>query len=128
GHGLLTALPRVAHEPADGEGVGPARLDLDRDLVGGATDPAAAHLELGADVVDGSLQGADRVIAAGLGLDDVERRVDDALGRGALAALEDLVDELGDDDRPVDRVGHELAAGCGTLAGHVSLPSSRRSG
>src|SRR6478609_6006920 len=27
GHGLLTALPREAHDPADGEGVGTAGLD-----------------------------------------------------------------------------------------------------
>ena len=37
-----------------------------------------------------------------------------------LPAHEHLVDELGDDDRPVDRVGHQLAAGCGTFAGHRS--------
>src|SRR4051794_31967163 len=34
GHGLLTALPRVAHEPAQREGGAAARLDLDRHLVG----------------------------------------------------------------------------------------------
>ena len=45
----------------------------------------------------------------------------------ALAALEDLVDELGDDHRPVDRIGHQLSARGGTLAGHVSSPSWRRS-
>ena len=48
----------------------------------------------------------------------LERVVHDPLGGGALAAQQDLVDELGDEHRPVDRVGHELAAGGGSLAGH----------
>ena len=77
-----------------------------------------ADLELRADVVDRLLQGAHRIVGAGLGHHDVEGGVDDALGGGALAALEHLVDELGDDHRPVDRVGGELTTGGGTLAGH----------
>src|SRR5436309_14136298 len=32
-HGLFPTLPRVTHQPPDGEGGGPARTDLDRDLV-----------------------------------------------------------------------------------------------
>ena len=47
--------------------------------------------------------------------------VDDALGGGALAAHQHLVDDLGDEDRPVDRVGHQLATRGGTLAGHYGL-------
>ena len=60
-------------------------------------------------------------LGAGLLLDDLERVVDDLLGGGALAALQDLVDELGDEHRPVDRVGHQLTARGGTLAGHRQL-------
>ena len=101
--------------------------DLDGDLVGGTTDAAALDLELGLHVVDRTLERGDR-LGAGLALHDVEGFVDDALGGGALAPLQDLVDQLGDDERPVDRVGHQLTAGGGTLAGHVSSPSWRRSG
>ena len=39
-----------------------------------------------------------------------------------LAALHDLVDDLGDEQRPVHRVGHELAALGGAFTGHLSLP------
>ena len=84
GHGLLAALAGVADDPADGEGVGPAGTDLDGHLVGGATDAAAADLELGLDVLDRALERADR-LGAGLLLDDLERVVDDLLGGGALA-------------------------------------------
>src|SRR5690606_3282221 len=52
GHGLLTATLGVADEPAQGERVGAVRLDLDRHLVGRATDAAAADLKGGADVVE----------------------------------------------------------------------------
>src|SRR5690554_4001808 len=40
GHRLLTTTLRVAHEPAQREGVRAVRLDLDRDLVGRAADAA----------------------------------------------------------------------------------------
>ena len=65
-----------------------------------------------------ALQGGDR-LGAGLLLDDLEGGVDDLLGGGALAVEEHLVDDLGDEQRPVDRVGHELAARGGTLAAGI---------
>jgi small subunit ribosomal protein S7 len=40
GHGLLAAGLGVAHEPTQGEGGGATRLDLNRNLVGGATNTA----------------------------------------------------------------------------------------
>src|SRR3546814_20623341 len=61
-------------------------------------------------------------------LDGLEGRVDDALGGGALAPDEDLVDDLRDQHRSVDRIGHQLTARCGTLARHPRTPSWRRSG
>src|SRR5215218_8562112 len=42
GHGLLTALARVAHQPAQGQRGGAAGADLDRHLVGRTADAAAA--------------------------------------------------------------------------------------
>src|SRR6476659_2018042 len=68
GHGLLTALPRVADEPAQGESRGPVRLDLDRHLVGRTAD------------------------ATGLDLDGAG---DYGLRDRLLAVEEDLVDQLG---------------------------------
>src|SRR6516164_7264442 len=44
-HGLLAPGPRVVHEPAQAQGGGALRAHLDRDLVGGATDPAALDLQ-----------------------------------------------------------------------------------
>ncbi len=40
GHGLLTAGLGVAHEPTQSEGGGATRLDLNRNLVGSATNTA----------------------------------------------------------------------------------------
>jgi hypothetical protein len=83
-------------------GVGTTGTHLDGHLVGGATDAAAAHLELGLDVVDRTLERGDR-LGARLLLDDLQRVVHDLLGGRALAALHDLVDHLGDEHRAVDR-------------------------
>src|SRR5690606_5793562 len=58
---------------------------------------------------------------AGLLGDLLHRVVHDLLGDAALAVEHHLVDELRDEHRPVDRVGHELAAGCGALTRHRSL-------
>src|SRR5581483_7330628 len=92
GHGLLAALAAVADEPADGEGGGPGAPHFHGDLVGGAADAAALHLELRTGVVDGALEGGDR-LAAGLLLHDLQGVVDDALRQRALAPGEDLVDD-----------------------------------
>src|SRR3954447_7656731 len=53
GHGLLTTLAAVLHQPAQREGVAAAGPNLDRHLVGGATDAAALDLERRLDVVQG---------------------------------------------------------------------------
>src|SRR5258706_10587626 len=44
-HGLLATRPRVLHQPAQSEGGLAGRADLDRDLVGRATNAAAADLQ-----------------------------------------------------------------------------------
>src|SRR3954452_24426367 len=51
GHRLLTTPAAVLDEPAQAEGGAPRGTDLDRDLVGRATDMAAANLEGRLDVV-----------------------------------------------------------------------------
>src|SRR5262249_7021923 len=125
-HRLVPALTRVADDPTDRERGRATRPDLDGHLVGGTADATAAHLERGPDVLDRALERGDG-IAARLALDVGKRVVNDALRGRALAALQDLVDELRDDDRPEHRVGDELATLCGTFTRHVSL-ASRRSG
>src|SRR5918994_1126162 len=128
GHRALTALAGVPDDPADRERVGAPGAHLDRYLVGGATDAAALHLELWLHVVDRPLQRRQGV-AVGLLANDVERVVDDGLGGGLLATLQDLVGDLRDEHRPVDGVGHQLTARRGAPARHgISLPSWRRSG
>src|SRR4029453_2915253 len=127
GHRPLATTPCEADDPPDRQRVGPLGPDLDGHLVRGTADAPALDLELGLDVVDGPLEGRQGV-AVGAGGHEVEGLVDDGLGGGLLAALQDLVDDLGDEDRPVDRVGHQLAAGSRATAGHrISLPSWRRS-
>ena len=65
GHGLLTALPRVADQPAQGQSRGPVRLDLDRHLVGRTADPAGLDLDRRLDVVQRALERDDGVGAGG---------------------------------------------------------------
>jgi hypothetical protein len=69
------------------------------------------------DVVERALERDDRV-GAGLLAAALEGAVDDALGDRLLAVEEDLVDQLGDQRRAVDRVDDERPLGSGTLARH----------
>src|SRR6476660_4569180 len=117
GHGLLTTLTRVADHPAQGQRGRAVGLDLDRHLVGRATDTAGLDLEGGTDVVEGTLE-RDHGVGAGLLLDALEGAVDDRLGDGLLAVEEDLVDQLGHQRGVVDRVDDEGALGRGSLARH----------
>ena len=117
GHGLLTALTAVADEPAQGEGGRATGLYLDRDLVGRATDAAGLDLEGRADVVEGALEGGDRV-GARLVANAFEGAINDVLGDRLLAVEEDLVDQLGHQDAVVDGVDDQRPLGCGALARH----------
>src|SRR5450756_179376 len=117
GHRLLAALTGVADHPAQRQRGRPTTLDLDRNLVGRATDAAALDLEGRLDVVERTLQRHNRV-GARLGASTFEGAVDDRLGDGLLAVLEDLVDQLGDQRRTVDRVDDEWPLRRGALARH----------
>src|SRR6185437_14499051 len=77
-HGLLAALRGVGNQPTQAERGLSDRADLDRHLVGGATDTAAAHLQRGLHVVQRALERDDRV-GAGLVPGALEGRVDNAL-------------------------------------------------
>src|SRR5690606_8863221 len=93
------------------------RLDLNGDLVGGATDAAALDLKGGAHVVERLLEG-DHCILTALRLNGRKGVVDDVLGERLLAVEEDLVDELADDRRTVNGVDCDGALGSWTLARH----------
>ena len=67
-----------------------------------------------------SLQGLER-IAAGALLDDLEGAVDDAAGRALLALPEHLVDDLADEDAPVDRIGLDLCELLRVLCAWVTI-------
>ena len=103
GHRLFTAGLGVANQPPQGKGGGAARLDLNRNLVGGATDTAGADLEGRLDVVHGLLEGCNGV-AAGLGASTFEGTVNNALGGGLLAVNQHLVDQLGNQRGAVDGI------------------------
>src|SRR4029453_8640027 len=91
--------------------------DLDRDLVGRATDAAAADLEGRLHVVHRALE-RDHRVGSGLLPAALERAVHDSLGEGPLAAQQDLVDQLRDQWRVVDRVRCERTARSWSLARH----------
>src|SRR6202012_4990421 len=95
GHGLLAAGPCVLHDPAKREGGAARGAHLDRDLVGRATDSAAADLQRRLDVVESTLQRDDRVIARLLPA-TLQRAVDDTLGQLPLAIPQHPVCEPGD--------------------------------
>src|ERR1043165_1753634 len=105
-HGLLTTAAGVADQPAQREGGAATGLDLDRHLVGGTTDTARLDLDRRLHVVESALE-RDHRVGAGLLTGALERAVDDLLGDGALAVLQHLVDQLGDQRGAVDRVGDQ---------------------
>ncbi len=67
GHGLLLAGTREVDDPANRELRGAAGVDLDRHLIGGATNAARLELERGLDVVHGLLEDGESVLAGLLG-------------------------------------------------------------
>jgi hypothetical protein len=103
GHGLLAAGLGVANQPAQSQSRGTARLDLNGNLVRGATDTAGADLKGRPDIVHGLLQSGNGV-AADLGLDTVKSTVNDALCGGLLAVDQNLVDQLGNQRGTVDGI------------------------
>jgi len=119
-HGVLATLAAEGDEPTQCQGGGATRTDVDRNLVGRATDAAGANFEGRLDVVESLLQGQDRV-GAGLLAALLERTVDDALSGGLLAVDQDLVDQLRDEDVAVHRVLDEWALCYWTFTWHGLL-------
>src|SRR5256886_13606847 len=94
---LLHTLPRsgpgVTYDPAPGQRRAPVGPDLNRDLVGGATDPAGLDPAHGGGVLERRGEYLDRVLLGRLP-DAVEGAVDDLLGRAPLAPRHHDVVEL----------------------------------
>ena len=92
---------RPGHQPAQGQV--PARFSLTStgDLVGRTADTAALHPEGQPDVVERTLERDDRIVPV---FSRVCSRAPDPLGGRLLAVGEDLVHQLGDQRRTVDRI------------------------
>src|SRR5262249_20706047 len=96
------------------------RADLDRDLIGGATDAAGAHLDGRHHVLQRLLEHRERILLR-LVLDDAERAVDDAFGNRLLPGVHHRVHELRNHDVPELRIGEHFTLFGGMTTRHVVL-------
>ena len=94
-HRLLRPSARLQHQPPHSERDAARRSDLDRHLVGGATDASGAHFDERLHVVERLLEDRQRLFLGAL-LNEIERPVERALGQTLLALDHDGVHELGD--------------------------------
>ena len=124
-HRVLVARAGGRDDPADGQRLTALGANLDRHLVGGATDAARAHLDGRHHVFQRLMEHLHRV-RLGLGFHPVERTVDDALGDRLLALLHDRVHELGHDILEL-RIRIDLALLCAVTTGHALVLRSRLS-
>src|ERR1700739_1536401 len=102
-HRLFIALTRCRDDPANAERLPAHRANLDRHLIGGATDAARTHLDGRHHVFQSLLENRQRALL-GLGFDHFERAIDDALGGRLLAVIHDRIHELRNDDVPELRI------------------------
>src|SRR5688572_18645639 len=126
-HRLLAALLRRLANPTHGERDAAHRAHFHRHLVVGAADAAALHFHHRLDVLYRLAEDLERVLAR-LGLDGVERAINDALRNRLLAARHQHVDELRDLDVVEFRVGKNLAFGDFSASRHSVLGRLRRFG
>src|SRR6185437_1910499 len=121
---LVIALARGVDDPANGERLPALRAHFHRNLIGGAADAARTNLDRRRDVLKRLLEHRQR-IGLHLGLDAVERAIDDLLGDRLLALVHDGVHELGDDDISELGVRDDLAFLGGMAARHGLLLKSK---
>src|SRR5947209_2551663 len=122
-HRVLAARTGGGDQPADGERLGTLQPHLDRHLIGGAADAAAADLDARLHIVERVVEDADRV-ALGARLDRVEGAVDDPFRDRLLAVEHDAVHEFGEDHVPKTGIGQDFALLGATTTGHTALPFS----
>src|SRR5882757_7673056 len=120
-HRLLATVARVRHQPTHGQSHATLGANFDRNLVGGTTNAAALHFQLGLDVVERLAEDLERVFFEAA-LNDVEGAVDDAFSRRLLAAQHQGVRELCHELVLVLGVRNDLALRYVSAAGHLRLP------
>ena len=116
-HGLLAALAGEHDQPAQGQRLTAFRTDLNRDLIGRAANTASLDLQRGRNVGQSSLEHFVGILA-GLFLDGIEGFVAHVLSDATLAVEHDLIDELGHNRGPMNRIRQHLALGYKTATGH----------
>src|SRR5919108_5036898 len=114
GHTLPASLACETDDPAPGERQPALRPDLDRHLVGRATDAARLDLEQRRGVAEREVEDLERLLLRLLRR-ACERVVDDLFRGRTLAPAHDHVDELGDRLGLIYRVGRDY-----TLDGSVA--------
>src|SRR6201996_8939391 len=102
-HRLFVALARSGNDPADAERLTAHVTHFDRHLVGGAADATRPHFDGRHHVFQGLLEHRQRALL-GLGLDQLERTIDNGFGGGLLAVVHDRIHELRNDDFPELRI------------------------
>src|SRR5689334_1587320 len=122
-HRLLRTGASRRDQPTDSERLSALRTNLDRHLVGRATDATAADFDARLHIVERVMKDADR-FALHAGFDIVESAVDDAFGDGFLTVEHDAVHELGEDDIPELRIGKDFALLWATTTRHWKIPFS----
>jgi len=120
-HGALATRGRIGLQPTHRQGLAAALGNLDRHLVGGATNSARFNLDGRLDVGNGLIKGVQRQFARLLG-DDFQCTVKDALSCGLLAALHEHIDKLGDGDAVIDGIRKDLAFSGSAATGHWLPP------
>src|ERR1700730_29962 len=118
-HRFPTSLPGETDQPATGEREAALGPDLDRDLVGGAADPARLDLELRRGVPDRQVEDLEGLLL-GLPGGSRQRVVDDGLSDRALAGPHHYVHELRHRIRVVDGVGRDTTLVRTVATGHLS--------
>jgi hypothetical protein len=119
-HGLLRTLAGRLTQPAHSQRGAASRTHFNRYLIVGTTNTAGFHFNHRLDITHGRTEHFQRILA-GLGRNDIESAIDNALGNRLLAALHDGVDELGDFDIAELRIRQNVALGYFTTTGHINL-------
>src|SRR5512139_3574435 len=119
-HGFLAALARRILQPAHRQGGATARAHLDRNLVVGATDATALHLDQRAGIVQRGAEHLQRILA-GLAGDLLECAIDDALSDRLLAAGHDDVHEFRNLLIAEFRIRQNFTLGDFATTGHIPV-------
>src|SRR5687767_370724 len=123
GHRLLVAIARIADEPTHGERRTTLWPNLDRHLVGGATNAAALHLDDRLEVRERLFEHIHARLARAR-RDEVHGAVKEALGRRLLTLQHEGVDELRNRLTVVARVGVNGALDRLLAAAHFLPPAA----